>query len=405
MGHPGLAGDAWYAFEQILAIAIREKIPRVVLGGDGWDNKRPDPESVYRAGAAIDTYIANGGDFQFVQGDHDYCLPVPWFKAAHPRSRWLVEDPDVWKIKGEDYTVLGLDYQPADKLAEAVAAATKEAHILVTHQKWNEFIGFDASTTTRLAETTGITRTIVTGDFHRSMSIKVKTVAGHQLQVLSPGVTCMQAIDECEFPSVMVLYDDGSIETRELKARPVLRLHPDDNEVAFQETLQHISGYLKKAPDKTLPDDLQKPIIQVVYGTHNVETPLARLREVVGRQAFLFDSETGKETERVLEADLEALAQARAGGLKAALENRVRTLDPADQEVLLRIGLSLLDAAEAGELKETLDRLEQENTGLRKSKSMSAPQGCLPVIAPITSIGADQSPTAGTTCVLGQRPP
>lgn len=294
---PELWGDAYFAFEQIVTFARDNHFERVVVAGDGLDVKRNEPEPIDFVRRQISRLKNGNVRFQFIMGDHDTVDP-PWFVAAHhyaePIGRTGYQQDTV------DDVIYGIDYQRAGDLEAALAAIPKSARLVVCHQKWDEFMGGQAITDGSLSLMPEHVRLVVTGDYHKHMVKKIRNRGGEIMQVLSPGATCKQAIDEPNNHKFFVFEKPTlKFHSVDLISRPTIRIKAD-TEKQLQGLLHDLELLFQDCTDVTkgLPEHIRKPILDFHY---NSEIPSAYLRfaETVGDRGFIFPKEYYEETEEV----------------------------------------------------------------------------------------------------------
>ncbi len=272
---PELAGDSYVAFDQIYSFASIHDIP-VILAGDVFDKSYVDPYSLHRA-----LFQINGHRREtfYIQGQHEFNRRKPWLDLAHQNIRHVHQE----LFYVNDTPVYGLDFTPASSIAAAFAKIPKEAEVLIAHQVWQEHMGVHCGSEAAFKDVPHV-KTIITGDFHGHKITKVKAADGRQIQCLSPGSTCLQAIDEDASKYFFAWLADGSFESVKLKSRPVYRLRVISAE-AFELTLASLRQ--KVVTDSTLPVEIQKPILQVEF-FDNVPEVATRVTKAVGDNAFLF---------------------------------------------------------------------------------------------------------------------
>ncbi len=193
--HPRVIGDAYASLRQIGDIAMERQL-NLVLAGDIFDKRLPGPESVGEFMRLV-ARLAPALTVHYVQGDHDFQPRVAW-PATSPNVRAL---PLAGKCWGPYVTadpcvqlkVAGLDFTPKDLLPAALAAI-EPVDIMVTHQRWQDLQGIgnvdgDVSLVHHA-------RLLLTGDYHGTRVIQCANAEGEPMLVVSPGSTCMQALDE-----------------------------------------------------------------------------------------------------------------------------------------------------------------------------------------------------------------
>lgn len=259
-----IRGDSYFSFKQIVNHCLVRNIP-LVIGGDLFDSKRPDSESVavfiHETRRMRDSHLP----VYVVQGDHDITDP-PWPVAISPDAVFHLHDQ---LVKLQDVTLTGLDYQPRGQLQERLRGIPVEADILVMHQGWQEFQGIG---TTEGSLATDIPQGIyvLTGDYHAEKIYGTETQA---VVAISPGSTCMQALGEPAEKSFVEVRrcSDGRIE---FKRVPLVTRMVRSFEIGSPEELHHLitvtfpalhTQAMLRAQEFPVPLDIISPIIRVRY--------------------------------------------------------------------------------------------------------------------------------------------
>jgi len=197
--HPTLSGDAYRAFNEIVDICIREKLPLLLLG-DIMDSQRPDSETVAVFCAAMDAMKRAGLSVYFVQGNHDFAMP-PW-PCVHP---WPEPVHRKYFNLGP-FSCYGIDYTPRDKLQAELDQVPPPTQILCMHQAWSDMLTIGATDGEFAQIKHG--RYLLTGDYHKHGMYRKP---GCSIEyALSPGSTTMQALNEDQQKYVFKLGVDTS---------------------------------------------------------------------------------------------------------------------------------------------------------------------------------------------------
>ncbi len=85
--YPGMRGDAYFAWDQIVSWCIDNKPLALILGGDVFNRIRPDAESVIRFQEGISKLQEAGVAVLAIQGQHDRSDP-PWTQVSS-RVQWI----------------------------------------------------------------------------------------------------------------------------------------------------------------------------------------------------------------------------------------------------------------------------------------------------------------------------
>lgn len=351
-----ILGDSYYALEQIVDYALAHKIGCVLGAGDLLDEKVNDSAPILFLREQLERLTSRGIHFLFVQGQHELTDP-PWMLLGG--SKYVVHlHGQSWTIG--NWTVHGLDYQPADRIQEGLAGIPEDADILMCHQVFGDFMGEVALPQLDFADVPHV-KQVWTGDFHQFVleRDKYRGKQGQKLTVLSCGAThqCpdISSPSECYFATIDV---DGALTPHQLKTRKC-----DEwkvvNEDQFQEFLKDIPAYLEGAAnyasDLELPPQLQKPLWRLIYNSR-IDRAEQRTRKIVGDDAHLFFKEvpniTTTDVERMLRPTGKVLT------LQSCLNEEV---DPAQQPDVYKLCQRLLQAGSTpNDLKQELVRWKQE---------------------------------------------
>lgn len=297
----GIRGDARYALQQFVSLSIENKVVAAVGLGDLIDravNRALAPTAWMRA---LDQLESAGIPFLFIQGNHDMDDP-PWLSmhrnAVHMHGLTRKVGPLVF---------YGLDYQPADRLTEALANVPTGVDVLLCHQGWEQFMNRPGSFQGSLKNVTNA-RLVLTGDLHARKTLKLKTATGNKIEVHSPGATCKQAVNEPD--EHFILFGDrlGSITECRLNSRIVLRCDT-------LTTAEQLDTYLDAIPHKLhqaevqarelgLPEELIKPLV-VIYHAATLTDVRRRAERVLAGRGFLFCVPVGAEVNGAVECEVE----------------------------------------------------------------------------------------------------
>lgn len=254
--YPELRGDAYVALTALVDKAISLSAPLLLLG-DIFDSKRPDSESVSVFIREVQRLRASGFPTYFIQGNHDLATP-PWSAVAaislHGRT-----------IRLGDTRIYGLDFTTTPELA--FAQIPPEASILAAHQSWAEVqrVGHTDAHAGMLPATV---KMVLTGDYH--VTDTYSSTVRPDVLFVSPGSTCLQAINETPEKFCIVLRVDGlgdgkpQIGFVALPSRNVYRLSVA-NEAEFAAAMTSLPLVLAAASRPEQPVEIQKPILHIKY--------------------------------------------------------------------------------------------------------------------------------------------
>lgn len=307
---PGIYGDAYCSFEQIIDYCIEHNLP-LILGGDVLEKKSNLARPIAKLCAGLSRMEAAGIRVFYIQGNHEYDRNAPWL-SVHP---WPVHVHMVpWTIAG--VRIYGLDWLPKGEIQAAFREVPADTKILVTHQVWKDFMGNVGRTECELVDVHHV-QTVLAGDFHVTKTIDGVNAQGQPIRMLSPGSTAMQDMGESQDKFFFVVEEnDGNIvfTSVPLRTRRFLGYTVRD-----QETLDALcSGQLKAdiaaLPTADLPKDIQKPLVKIKFDKQLPDAYL-RLMTAVGETAHLF-----------CEALSERSAQAHTAATRVAAKNELSSV-------------------------------------------------------------------------------
>src|SRR5438270_13564925 len=85
--HPGLAGDSYFAIDQVCDHCQEHGLP-LILAGDVFDKNYPDPATVNHFVGRLSGLRWSGLGVYFIQGQHEH----------HPHSPWLSLVMGAWHL-------------------------------------------------------------------------------------------------------------------------------------------------------------------------------------------------------------------------------------------------------------------------------------------------------------------
>lgn len=302
-----LRGDSLYGLAQLVDLCWQHQAP-LVLAGDSLDSSRPDSATIAAVLRQMDRLQQKGLECYYIQGQHDMAVPS-WFSL---HNACVSLHGQLKRIGAEQY--YGLDWQPADKLPAALAAAPG-CDVMVLHQVWAENMGPVCVSEGQLADVVHAS-TVLTGDFHRHYMLQLQNRDGKPLTMFSPGSVCLQAVDEDPHKYCYLRYDDGSVVSQALRTRPYLysRLATKDS---LDQAAAELRQLLETARDD-LPEEVRKPIWAVDY-YYVLPGGLQAIEAAAGDKVHLFASAIAKHEETPVH-EKTAKQQAAEGGLRGCLE-------------------------------------------------------------------------------------
>ena len=285
---PGIYGDAYYSFEQIVNYCIAHKLP-LVLGGDILEKKSNSARPIAKLCEGLTRMQAANVEVFYIQGNHEYDRNAPWL-SVHP---WPLHIHDaLYHIGG--VPVYGLDWLPRGEIQEAFKRVPEVAKILITHQVWKDFMGNVGRTECELTDVHHV-QTVLAGDFHVTKVAESTNAHGKPIKMLSPGSTAMQDMGESpdKFFFVIGLGDDNEIvfEQQPLKTRALISHRVETQEALDELCAGRLNREIQEALDRTvklnLPVEIQKPLVRVKFDK-NLPDAYLRVVTCVGEQAHLF---------------------------------------------------------------------------------------------------------------------
>lgn len=286
---PGIYGDAYYSFRQIVDYCIEHKLP-LILGGDVLEKKSNLARPIAQLCAEMDRMERADVPLFYIQGNHEYDRNAPWLSV----HTWPVHmhwgSFDINGVK-----VFGLDWLPRGEIQHAFTQAPSDTDILVTHQVWKDLMGNVGRTECELTDVHNV-QTVLAGDFHVTKIVESVNAQGKPIRMLSPGSTCMQDMGESPEKFFFVIgrntatsaieWAPVNIKTRALISYRV-ETHEELDDICAGKLVREIIAAAEAAVANDLPAEIQKPLVRVKFDKH---LPDAYLRVVtcVGEQAHLF---------------------------------------------------------------------------------------------------------------------
>lgn len=281
---PGIYGDAYYSFEQIVDYCIEHRLP-LILGGDVLEKKSNSARPIARLFEGLSRMRDVRVPVYYIQGNHEYDRNAPWL-SAHDWPIYMHEAR--FDINGAK--VAGFDWLPRGDIQAAFTRVSQNTDILVTHQVWKDFMGNLGRTDCELTDVHHV-QTILNGDFHVTKTVTSSNAQGKTVTMLSPGSTCMQ--DMSESPDKFFFVIGRTPTTNEIVFTPVqLKTRRFLNYVVKdQDTLDALcSGQLVKdinaQLDETLPANINKPLVRIKFDKQLPDAYL-RLMTAVGDFAHI----------------------------------------------------------------------------------------------------------------------
>lgn len=296
---PGIYGDAYYSFKQIIDYCVDRQLP-LVLGGDVLEKKSNAARPIAKLCEGLTRMQSAGLDVYYVQGNHEYDRHAPWLSIhSWPMHMHKKTCP----IRGAN--VYGLDWLPRGDVQEAFKNVPQDTDILITHQVWRDFMGDIGRTECELSDVHYV-RTVLAGDFHVTQTVTGVNAQGANIKMLSPGSICMQDCGEDPAKFFFVVSRD---ETGEFVFQPIpLKTRKFLNYTVKEQDLldnlcaewlaRDIADARSESVQRGFPDEIMKPLVRIKFDKQLPDAFL-RLTTVVGETAHLFCEALANKTDAV----------------------------------------------------------------------------------------------------------
>jgi hypothetical protein len=285
---PGIYGDAYYSFQQIIDYCIEHRLP-LILGGDVLEKKQNLARPVAKLCEGLSRMQDEDLDVYYIQGNHEYDRNAPWL-SIHPWPKHLHNRHFYFK----GVKVWGLDWLPRGEIQAAFKEVPPDTKILITHQVWKDLMGDVGRTECSLLDVHYV-QTVLAGDYHVTTVVESVNAQDQPITLLSPGSTAMQDISEEPRKSFFVICDnsDGSyaFSPRRLLTRQFLGYKVQTQTALDDLCAGRLAADIAAATDEVrargAPPEIRKPLVRVKF---NKDLPDAYVRLVaaVGETAHLF---------------------------------------------------------------------------------------------------------------------
>jgi hypothetical protein len=303
-GRRDLYGDAYYSFRQIVDYAVEHELP-VLAAGDLIDKQKNVANVVGFLREQIDRLEQAELSFFYIQGQHELQQETTWLSAI---SSWPSSLNGNY-AELDPFVVKGSDWLPMEQAAVFLDQDHSDADLLVMHQVTDDWMGGVTTGEISFSQIRGV-NTLVIGDYHVSMIEQHKNGDGEPLQVLSPGSTCLQAINEPPSKYFYVLYSNMTFEAIPLQTRRVLLAPTIYLESDFDQFIEQLPSQIDKevayAIEHDYPAEIVKPILRLSYST-DIPDVYPRLIKTIDNKAHFFSKGLRPEpSEQVVEKQQEA---------------------------------------------------------------------------------------------------
>ncbi len=285
---PGIYGDAYYSFAQIIDYCIAHKLP-LILGGDVLDKKSNSARPIAKLCEGMSRMERAGIPVYYIQGNHEYDRHAPWLSA----HSWPVH-MHKQTIDFQGHPVYGLDWLPKGDIQQAFKEIPKGTHILITHQVWEDFMKGVGRTECTIADVHNVS-SIMAGDFHVTTQIEGVNADGLRIEMYSPGSICMQDCSECpeKFFLVVGRLPAGGFDVtkQKLETRPFRQYQVTSQELLDSLCAGQLTADIEElratCSAQTRALGIDRPIIRVKFDKRLPDAYL-RLATAVGEAAHLF---------------------------------------------------------------------------------------------------------------------
>lgn len=285
---PGIYGDAYYSFNQIIDYCIDQGL-QLILGGDVLEKKSNSARPIAQLCNGLSRMQAANLDVHYIQGNHEYDRNAPWL-SVHKWSRHIHKQT----VTINGVKVYGLDWLPRGEIQAAFKEVPEDTDILIVHQVWKDFMGNVGRTECDLFDVHHV-RTVLAGDFHVTKTVTATNAQGQPIQMLSPGSICMQDCGEDPAKFFFVIYGDekGNFEFRPvpLKTRRFLDYRVEDqallDNLCAEWLVRDIDAARAEATQSGYPPEIMKPIVRMKFDK-SLPDAYIRLVTAVGDAAHVF---------------------------------------------------------------------------------------------------------------------
>lgn len=255
--YKGITGDAAFAMSQVVDYCLDNGPEALWLLGDLLNRPMPRQSAVKEILDQFDRLRGGGIPTRYILGDHDGRQDWP---SLHPWPKHM----DGLVQPAGSFLAYGLDYMPRGKLQAALRDIPQEAQVLMTHQKWEEFVS--KSGQAKLTEVPLHVPYVFTGDFHD----QVWGEFADGQYVWSPGSTHATSVADDKPRHVVAAYEaDGVLDCEfvPLRSRPIHRLRVASGDDLARLVGHDIEEILAQAGRLAVPDHIRRPIVDVEYFT------------------------------------------------------------------------------------------------------------------------------------------
>jgi hypothetical protein len=287
---PGIYGDSYYSFNQIIDYCIQHRLP-LILGGDVLEKKSNSARPIAQLCNGLSRMQAENLDVFYIQGNHEYDRNAPWL-SVHKWPRHIHKQ----SVTINGARVYGLDWLPRGEIQAAFQEVPPDTDILIVHQVWKDFMGNVGRTECELTDVHHV-QTVLAGDFHVTKTVESVNAQGQPIRMLSPGSICMQDCgeDPSKFFFVIGQRTDGISDFEfapvPLKTRRFLDYTVRDQDLLDSLCAESLARDIADVrADSTMsahPPEIVKPIVRVKFDKRLPDAYI-RLVTAIGESAHVF---------------------------------------------------------------------------------------------------------------------
>ena len=336
-------GDSIWSFEWITQFAIEKNLP-LILAGDVLDKQLNNASLSRFLRTKLHGLSQAGIKVYFIQGQHDL-QPFPWLTSLGDTCVHINQLDQAVKLEAPGGTVnlYGIDWTPANGMADALGRIPKCTDILVMHQVTLQFMQELGEVKIYELDLANVphAKLLVIGDFHRHRILPLTGATGQEMTVLSPGSTNIRSIDEPSDKYIFLIKDDLTFERVEIPTRPkheITIFREDDLEDVICEALDALEKWRTDLLGKGVPASIAKPLLRVKFDP-TIPLIYKRIANLIGDAAHFFPAyisseKTSRSSEEISECDKAMAAIGPAAGLPFLVD---KTKDPELFEFLQRL--------------------------------------------------------------------
>lgn len=302
--HRPIFGDSYFAWKQIVSLAIKHEVQAVILAGDLLDKQYNPSGPIHALVTGVLRLNQAGISVLFNQGQHEL-MPTPWIKVG-TKTTWLHKKKVILEVGKTKYTLVGCDYQDRTKFQEFLnSELASQADILVCHQVWQDFMGEVGKPQAAFEDVPSNVKLLITGDYHEAIITKHK-----DMTIVSPGSTHLRSIKEPSDKSVVLLtLTESTKKPMKLDVLPLLSRSVTKIDLTKHENYDHIPQALadidavisSETKQQGVPEEVRTPILYVTYDEKHKQffdthiTPLtefhvfSKFKRSDGEEVFLED--------------------------------------------------------------------------------------------------------------------